>query len=98
MPPLPELQVMPFVPEGMMRVDCRNKYGVQSVPCFFLKNGDNHLSSAAKLLKAPTNKVCYTIDVVWTVLCTRTLPAPARGEGVNGRLRARVGRHPQINH
>ena len=85
---------MPCVPEGMMRVDCRSKYDVQYVPCFFLKNGDNHLSSAAKLLKALTSGVCYTIDVVWAVPCTRTLPAPARGEGVNGRIRARVGRHP----
>ena len=70
------------------RYDARGlqKYDVQSVPCFFLKIEGNHLSSAAKLLKALTSGVCYTIDVVLTVPCTRTLPAPARGEGVNGRL------------
>ena len=49
---LPDLQVVLFFREGMMRVERSTKSDVQSVPCFLLNNGYNHPSSAVKVIKA----------------------------------------------
>ena len=55
---LPDLQVVPFFQEGMMRVDRRSSSDVQSVPCYFLNNRYNHPSSAVKVIKASTGGIC----------------------------------------
>ena len=54
---LPDLLVVPFFQEGMMRVERSTKPDVQSVPCFFLNNGYNHPSSAVKVIKASTGGI-----------------------------------------
>ena len=74
---LPDLQVVPFFQEGMMRVERSTKSDVQSVPCFFLNNGYNHPSSAVKVIKASTGGIRYTSDVVWTAPRGPVVPLPA---------------------
>ena len=61
---LPDLQVVLFFREGMMRVERSTKSDVQSVPCFFLNNGYNPPSSAVKLIKALIGGIRYASDVV----------------------------------
>ena len=76
---LPALQVVPLFLEGMMRVDRSTKSDVQSVLCYFFNNGHNHPSSTVKglLIKASTDGISYTSDVVWTVPRAPVLPSPA---------------------
>ena len=54
----PDLQVVPFFQEGMMRVDRSTKSNVHSVPCYYLNDGSNHPSSAVKVIRASMGGVC----------------------------------------
>ena len=37
---------------------------VQSVPCYYVNNGYNHSAATVKVLKATTDGVCYTDNIV----------------------------------
>ena len=80
---LPDLKVVRFFQERMMRFDPMTRPGVQSVLCYFLNNGHNHPRFTEKVNKASTGGICYTSDVVWTVPRAPVLPAifDASGRG-----------------
>lgn len=68
----------------MMRVNRSAKTAVQSVTCFFLKNGRNQSSANVKVLKAPTGTAGLSNNM-WTVPRVPVLSSvPDAGAGVGG--------------
>lgn len=55
----------------MIRVDRNTKSNAQSVPYYYLNNGDIRPASAVKVIKASTGGIYNTSDVVWTAMESR---------------------------
>ena len=56
-----------FFQEVMTWMNRSTKSDVQSAWCHDVNNEYNPPSSAVKVIRASTDGICYTSDVVWTV-------------------------------
>ena len=55
--------VVPFFPYGFMHRERRSKLDDKPVPCYFLNAGDNHADCFVKVLRADTERACYSSNV-----------------------------------
>lgn len=81
----PQLLVVPLFQRGMMRVVRVIQSDLQSVPCYYLNNGDNHSASIVKVIEGTTSGMYYTEDIVQMIpLGDVRPPALAKGGRLGG--------------
>ena len=65
------------------------QHQIRRLIVFFLNNGPNHPSSAAKVIKTSTGGIGYTSDVVWTVPHAPVSAIAGAGAGDRGGISVR---------
>ena len=55
--------VVPVFQYGFMYRERRSKLDDKAAPCYFLNAGDNHADCCVKVLRADTERACYSSNV-----------------------------------